>query len=82
MEGEQSSETLVVLGTALIVFVVVFVVVFMISHKRKLYALQSMNDLLENECKKEINELKAKMDTELEGIKEKMDKIESTIDKH
>ena len=71
MEGEQSSETLVVLGTALIVFVVVFVVVFMISHKRKLYALQSMNDLLENECKKEINELK-----------EKMDKIESTIDKH
>lgn len=72
MEGERSIGLLIVWGTMIALFIAVLFIAFVISHKRKLYAAQVINDLLENECKKEIAEMKELYNEEIQKLKDEI----------
>jgi hypothetical protein len=61
MDWDESSQTLVVLGSAFIVAFCVVMVLFMLDHKRNLYSKQMLIDLYENQCKIETAQLRERV---------------------
>ena len=61
MDWDESSQTLVVLGSAFIVAFCVVMVLWMLDHKRNLYNKQMLIDLYENQCKIETAQLRERV---------------------
>ncbi len=68
MEGKNFEDIYIILGSATFLVFVVVLAVFVLLYKRRKMAQQTIIDLLQNECKAEITELKKRVE-ELEGEK-------------
>ena len=61
MEGKNFEDIYIVLGSAILVVLVIVIAVFILLYKRRKMAQQTIIDMLQNECKKEIEELKKRV---------------------
>lgn len=77
----QNIQSLIILGTILIVFFTVLFLVVIIDKRKKLHSKQSMINFLENQCLNEINALRSEIQDEIKDLRSQIDNNRTDSDK-